>query len=198
MNFQFEHEYILENEKALLRPLEKADVENLLDFSVKEPEIWQYSMVQAIGKEGLENYLNLAINAREQEKEYPFIVYDKLTKAYAGSTRFYDIQIVNECLQIGYTWYGKKYQGTGLNKNCKYLLLEFAFENLGVERIEFRADVLNERSIAAMKSIGCTVEGILRRTGVRPNGNRRDSMVLSILKDDWENDVKVILKNKLI
>ena len=59
-------------------------------------------------------------------------------------------------MQLGYTWYGKEFQGTGLNKHCKYLLLEFAFEKMQVERVEFRADANNEKSIAAMKSIGCT------------------------------------------
>jgi len=121
----------------------------------------------------------------------------KKTNSYAGSTRFYDIQLANKCLQLGFTWYGKNYQGTGLNKNCKYLLLEFAFEKLNIERVEFRADNSNEKSIAAMKSIGCKVEGILRSNGVRPNGERRDSIILSILKQEWKNSVKENLLKRL-
>jgi RimJ/RimL family protein N-acetyltransferase len=100
-------------------------------------------------------------------------------------------------LQLGYTWYGKEFQGTGLNKHCKYLLLEFAFEKMQVERVEFRADANNEKSIAAMKSIGCTVEGILRKNVKKPEGGRRDSIILSILKDEWNQQVKQNLKNKL-
>jgi RimJ/RimL family protein N-acetyltransferase len=197
MEFNFNNKYILENERVCLRPLELNDFENLIIFSMNEPEIWKYSMVQATGENGLKNYLNLAIQARNDKKEYPFIVYCKLTNSFSGSTRFYDIQLTNKCLQLGFTWYGKQFQGTGLNKHCKYLLLEFAFEKMGIERVEFRADNDNKRSIFAMKSIGCQEEGILRSNGIRNDGTRRDSIILSILKSEWENTIKNKLKNVL-
>ncbi len=112
--------------------------------------------------------------------------------------RFYDINVPFKTLQLGYTWYGKKFQGTGLNKHCKYLLLSFAFETLGMERVEFRADNNNERSIAAMKSIGCKVEGVLRSNmPTREDGIRRDSIVLSILKDEWVDEVRRKLHKSL-
>ena len=117
-------------------------------------------------------------------------MFDKLTNTFAGSSRFYDIQLANKCLQLGFTWYGKQFQGTGLNKHCKYLLLNFAFEIMDVERVEFRADYDNKRSISAMKRIGCVEEGILRSNGVRNDGKRRDSMVLIILKWKWKNKLK--------
>ncbi len=197
MEFNCKEKYVLENERVRLVPLKISDYEHLHPFSLNEPEIWKYSLVHAMGEDGLKNYLNLAVTAREAEKEYPFIVFDKRTNNYAGSTRFYDIQLSNKCLQLGFTWYGKHYQGTGLNKHCKFLLLEFAFEKMGMERVEFRADHHNEKSIAAMKSIGCKVEGVLRSNGLRPNGERRDSIVLSILKNEWETEVKTLLLNKL-
>jgi RimJ/RimL family protein N-acetyltransferase len=196
-NLEFPDNIHLENEHVLLRLLEIQDFENLKKFSIDEPEIWEYSLIQASGEKELQNYLNLAIEAREAKKEYPFIVFDKRKNEYAGSTRFYDIQLFNKCLQLGFTWYGKKFQGTGLNKNCKFLLLEYAFEKLAIERVEFRADNNNKRSIAAMVSIGCKIEGILRSNGLRPDGTRRDSIVLSILKDEWESSVKEKLKSRL-
>lgn len=199
MQLDFNFDYRLENERVLLRPLTLADEENLLPISLNEPDTWKYSLVSAAGEEGLKNYLQIAIDGRAQEKEYPFIVFDKRTGEYAGSTRFYDIQLPFDALQLGYTWYGSKFQGTGLNKNCKFLLLEFVFEKLGAERLEFRADNDNARSIAAMKSIGCKVDGILRSNMPRPAGlpGRRDSIVLSILKDEWFNDVKQKLQTRL-
>ena len=197
MNLQFNENYILENERVILRPLILEDVENLLPFSLHEPELWTYSMIHAVGKEGLINYIQLAIEGRLSEKEYPFIVFDKLNNQYVGSTRFYEIQTNDKSLLIGYTWYGKKFQGTGLNKHCKFLLLKFAFDKLGMQRVEFRADANNQRSISAMKSIGCKVEGVLRSNGVRADGTRRDSIVLSILKSEWENELKDLLTRKL-
>lgn len=195
--FDSAKEYILEDICVLLRPLQMNDCKNLLTFSLNEPELWKYSLLSGAGEENLATYIETALAARATGKEYPFIVFDKRTQEFAGCTRFYDIQPANKTLQLGYTWYGKKFQGSGLNKHCKFLLLQFAFEQLGMERVEFRADNSNEKSIAAMKSIGCIVEGVLRSNGIKPDGSRRDSIVLSILKNEWESEVKERLFMKL-
>src|SRR5439155_23280794 len=99
---------------------------------------------------------------------------------YVGSTRFYNIDFERKIIEVGFTWYGKSFQGTGINKNCKYLLFDFAFRQLNMERIGLGANSKNERSINAMKSVGCSVEGILRSRGYDANGERIDSIVLSI------------------
>ncbi|MET0759620.1 MAG: GNAT family N-acetyltransferase [Flavobacterium sp.] len=196
--FDFNQNLILEDEHVLLRPLQETDVENLLGFSINEPELWKYSLVRANGKENLENYIQIALKARTSQTEFPFIVFDKRTGKYAGSTRFYDINFSFKTLQLGYTWYGSAFQGTGLNKHCKYLLLEFAFETLGMERVEFRADNGNEKSKAAMLSIGCKVDGVLRSNMPTFESEvRRDSIVLSILRNEWFEEVKENLRKKL-
>jgi N-acetyltransferase len=190
-------DYILEDDRVLLRPLQEGDLEFLAPFAETEPDTWRYSVLNIVGRKGMADYINTAIANRVAGKEYPFIVFDKLTGKYAGSTRFYDIQIQYCTIQLGYTWYGEKFRGTGLNKHCKLLLLQFAFEQLGLVRVEFRADADNAKSIAAMKSIGCQVEGILRNHLPLPNGKRRNSIILSILKEEWENGVKETLQARL-
>ena len=195
--FSPETDYILEDAWVLIRPLTTDDYQNLLSFALYEPTTWSYSQVSAKGADGMRNYIDQAFKARLEGKEYPFIIYDKKTGEYAGSTRFYDIQAANQALEIGYTWYGEKFRGTGLNKHCKFLLLQLAFEELDMKRVGFRADARNERSIAAMKSIGCTVEGIIRSHMPLPDGTRRDSILLSILQYEWQQDVKERLKAKL-
>ena len=77
-------------------------------------------------------------------------------------------------------------------------MLEFAFEVLKVRRVEFRADNDNKRSIAAMTSIGCTMEGIMRSNGYKADGTRRDSIILSILSEEWYASVKNMLSEKLV
>jgi len=197
-NFNVKNSYVLEDDIVLMCPLQKDDFDNLLPIALHEPETWKYSLVTAAGEDGLKNYMNIAFAEKEKEKEDPFIVFDKRTNEYAGSTRFYDINIPFKTVQLGYTWYGKKFHGTGLNKHCKFLLLSFAFEKMGMERVEFRADNNNARSIAAMKSLGCKVDGILRSNmPTREENIRRDSIVLSILKDEWFGGVKEELKKKL-
>lgn len=188
---------ILENERALIRPLSLADHEHLLPFSLNEPEIWHYSLTRPDSAENLTGYLRAAIEDKEKGNSYPFIIFDKLTNSYAGSTRYYDIQPAYKTLLFGYTWYGGDFQGTGLNKNCKYLLLKYAFEELGMERVEFRADNSNHRSIAAMKSIGCKIEGVLRNHMPDGHGGRRDSAILSILRKEWFDFVKANLEEKI-
>lgn len=195
--FQFSEHYVLEDDVVMLRPLELTDLEYLLPFAIHERDLWNYSLIPVAGEENMKKYIHDALKAKEEKKEYPFIVYDKRKQQYVGSTRFYDIQLEHKTLQLGYTWYGKDCQGTGLNKHCKYLLLRFAFEEVGMDRVEFRADNRNERSIAAMKSIGCTVEGVFRQNFILPDGTRRDSIVLSILRSEWEKYVKKKLEQKL-
>ncbi|WP_264551653.1 GNAT family N-acetyltransferase [Flavobacterium sp. N2038] len=197
-NLSFSDQIILEDELVLLRPLQESDVDNLLEISINEPETWKYSLVGADGRENLIKYIQSAIKARDDKREFPFIVFDKKSQKYAGSTRFYDIQLEYKTLQLGYTWYGSAFRGTGLNKHCKFLLLQFAFETLGMERVEFRADNNNQRSVAAMKSIGCKVEGVLRNHMPTANSEvRRDSIILSILRNEWFDEVKENLKSKL-
>jgi N-acetyltransferase len=192
----FELQPVLENERVLLRAITTGDYENLLPFSLNEPEIWKYGLVTAAGETNLKKYIDTAVENLAAKKEYPFIVFDKKNNRYAGSTRFYDIQQNYLTTQLGYTWYGKDFQRTGLNRHCKLLLLSFVFEDWGLLRCEFRADANNSRSIEAMKSIGCVEEGILRNHMPLANGGRRDSIVLSILQAEWLNGVKTLLTSK--
>ena len=197
MDFDFKGEHILENEIVRLRPLVIEDFGLLLEFSTNEPTIWKYNIGGADGIENLKIYIENAVNQRYNEREYPFIVFDKIANKYVGSTRFYDFQFKRKTVEIGYTWYGKDYQGTGINKNCKFLMLDFAFEYLDMDRVGFRANSKNDRSINAMKSLGCTVEGILRSFNFDASGQRLDAVVLSILKSEWDMDLRDRLKNKI-
>jgi RimJ/RimL family protein N-acetyltransferase len=189
-NFDFTQEYTLENERVLLRPLLLSDLPILEKYVMEEPDLWQYSLVAIHDIADLEKYIQDAIEARKLKTAYSFIVFDKLLQEYVGCTRFYDIQLTFKSTQLGYTWYSKKVWGTGLNQHCKFLLLQFAFDQIGFERVEFRADNNNKRSIAAMQKIGCTIEGVLRNHLPMPNGTRRDSIVLSILQQEWINKLK--------
>ncbi|MES1216076.1 MAG: GNAT family N-acetyltransferase [Bacteroidota bacterium] len=193
----FTENIILEDERVLLRPLTADDYNLLLPFAINEPEIWKYSFASPASAEGMKAYIETTLKNKTAGIEYAFIVFDKANNAYAGSTRFYDIQQANQSTQLGYTWYGKQFQRTGLNRHCKLLLLQFAFEQWGLERVEFRADANNNRSVEAMKNIGCTVEGILRSHAPTFSGVRRNSIVLSILKDEWFGGVRESLKGKV-
>lgn len=186
----FEDKPVLENERVLLRAIREDDFEGLLPYSLHEPDIWKFGLITAAGEENLRNYIGMAVDNLKEKKEYPFVVFDKKAGRYAGSTRFYDIQQTYLTTQLGYTWYGQEFQRTGLNRHCKLLLLTYVFEKWGLERCEFRAHAANEKSIRAMQDIGCVMEGTLRSHMPVVGGGRRDSVVLSIIKSEWEGGVK--------
>jgi RimJ/RimL family protein N-acetyltransferase len=198
MNFNFKEDYILENDVVRLHPLQATDFEKLVTFSINEPELWSFNANGPDSPENLNKYIERALSQKDKLVEYPFIVWDKKSNKVAGSTRYYNINFEAKFLEIGFTWYGKEFQGTALNKNCKYLLLEFAFEKLNLERVGFRANNLNQKSIAAMKSIGCVEEGVLRSFSTDADGNRIDAIVLSIVKEEWFATVKQNLKNRIL
>lgn len=185
MNFSFDNEIILENNFALLRPLCKADFDNLLTVATSDRDLLQFSPSLIYSKNLLQNYIDKAVENRQNKNRYAFVVFDKTKSAYAGSTSFLNISNADDRLEIGATWYGKEFQRTGLNRNSKYLLLQFAFEKLGVERVEFKTDERNLASRNAIEKIGGQFEGILRRHTLMSDGFRRNTVCYSILKAEW-------------
>lgn len=190
-------DFILENEHVLLRPLTEDDFELLLPYSLNEPDTWHFSPRSAAGEDNLREYMNYALTKKAEGTEYPFVVIDKKSGQCAGSTRYYNINERNRNLEIGFTWYGKAFRGTGLNKQCKFLLLQHAFELMNILRVGFKADATNILSVAAMKSVGAKEEGILRQDTLMSDGRFRDTMVLSILQHEWQDSVKAALLAKL-
>ena len=186
MNFPFDEEIRLENDFALLRPITKSDTENLLPIATEDKDLLQFSPAPIYTRELLESYIDNSVLNRLNKNRYTFIVFDKTKNAYAGSTSFLNISDADDRLEIGATWYGKKFQRTGLNRNCKYLLLEYAFEKLDAERVEFKTDERNVASRTAIEKIGGQLEGILRRHTLMYDGHRRNTVYYSILKNEWQ------------
>lgn len=197
IKFVFAEQYVLEDEGVKLIPLELAHIQYLSDIS-NDPVIWKYFFEKGDTPNELTSYVRSAIEKREAEKEYPFAVFDKKRKRWAGTTRFYEVSNELKTIKLGHTWYGKEFRGSGLNKHCKYLLFEFAFEKLGMERVGFGAYATNQISIAAMKGVGCKIEGVLRNMFPSRDGNgRADAILMGILKKEWKESIKSELKNKL-
>jgi len=198
MNFAFNEEITLENNFVLLRPITKSDIDNLLPIATDDKDLLQFSPAAIYTPELLETYIDTAILNRINKNRYTFIVFDKTKNAYAGSTSFLNISDADDRLEIGATWYGKKFQRTGLNRNCKYLLLEFAFDHLNAERVEFKTDERNITSRAAIEKIGGQLEGILRRHTLLYDGHRRNTVYYSILKNEWQQMKSHFLDRKVV
>lgn len=192
----FDQDIILENERARLAPLQETDI-NELEKIAYHPQIWKLGMSDIKEKKDLEKYIETALKERQNKLSYPFLIFDKEKNEVAGSTRFGNISFENKRLEIGWTWMHPKFQGTGLNKACKFLLLQFAFETLQLNRVELKTDVLNQQSQKAMRKIGAKEEGIFRKHSITSNGRVRDSIFFSIINDEWINIKNNIFKEFL-
>ncbi|HEY5462040.1 MAG TPA: GNAT family protein [Hanamia sp.] len=187
MNFPFDKEIILENSVALLRPLKLTDIQNLLKIAIEEKELLQYSPTPIYSEKLLTEYVEKSLNERKNKTRYSFSIFDKKKNAYAGSTSFMNISNVDSRVEIGSTWIGKEFQKTGLNRNCKYLLFNFAFGELNAERVELKTDERNNASRNAIQKIGGKFEGILRSHTLMYDGFRRNTVYYSILKNEWKD-----------
>jgi RimJ/RimL family protein N-acetyltransferase len=196
MQFDFITPVILEDNRVRLEPLEEKHFEHLMPIALREPGLLKYSPSPFGTQEKLREYFNLAYAHRNAEKRYAFVIYDKLEKKYAGSTSMGEISNKDCRLQLGWTWMGKQFRGSGLNLHCKFLLLRYIFETLKFERVEFFTDSRNEPSKKAIVKIGGKLEGELRSHTVLADGYRRNTLVFSILKHEWAG-IKFSLLAKL-
>ena len=197
IKFDFKSDYYFENDVVRIVPLELMHISELIIIAEDE-EVWTYFLERGIGKEDLTNYCNLAIQNRDQAMEYPFAIFDKRINEYAGMTRLYDYNFDLGVIKMGHTWLGKKFWGTALNLNCKYLIFQFIFEKLNLERVGFGIHGQNLRSVAAIKKMGCEQEGVLKNflPSLFDDG-RVDLLLFSLLKINWKNEVKDGLIRKL-
>lgn len=194
-NAFFQADWVLKNDKVLLRPLRESDFTHLLPIAV-EPELWQFGLIQIVSPSDLQNYIAEALHQREQHTTYPFVVIDVLTQAYVGCTRLYNIAFEHKRATIGFTWISRAARGTGVNAAQKLELLQFVFETLQFERVEFNIDALNLRSRRAVEKLGAIEEGVLRKHMITYTGRVRDTVVASIVKAEWPQAKANLLSQK--
>lgn len=175
----------LEGGRALLRPLTKDD-ESLLQEIANDESLWIYG-ISDLSKPGeLRKYIANAIADRNNGICAVWVIIDKQTNRVAGCTRLSEISWKDERGQVGWTWLGREFQGSGLNKEVKFLILDFGFEALSLNRIEFKADERNHQSRQALIGIGATREGVLREHMKLYNGYIRNTVFYSILRSEWD------------
>lgn len=180
----FDTEIILENERARLEPLQPHHFE-ILDPIAQQKEMWEFTLAKINTTEDFKKYFDEAMTEKAAGLSYPFAIYDKREKMYAGSTRFGNISLPHKRLEIGWTWYHPQLQRTGLNRQCKFLLLSYCFEELGLNRVELKTSHLNQKSQTAMRKIGATEEGIFRNHLINEDGSIRHSVFFSFIKEEW-------------
>lgn len=174
----------LENDVVLLRPIVASDREQFQAIAF-DPDIWRYFVTRITTEEDLDRWLGDAIGDIAAGRRVAFAVISKAANAIAGSMSYGNLTEQDKRLEIGWSWLGKAYRGAGINRWAKYLLLEYAFETLRCERVEFKTDVLNQQARKGLLNIGAKEEGVLRSYNFMPDNRRRDAIFYSILAREW-------------
>jgi len=178
-----------------LEPLSLAH-EDALIATAGDGELWNTQVTIIPGSAGMKDYIQAALNGQAQGRELPFVIISKSRNQIVCTTRFYDISANDRKCTIGYTWLAQSAQRTPINTEAKLLLLTHAFETWKCVRVDLVTDVLNEQSRTAILRLGAKQEGILRKHLILPSGRVRDSVVFSIVDDEWP-EVKASLQAKL-
>jgi RimJ/RimL family protein N-acetyltransferase len=188
-------ELTLETRRAILRPVTENDYNDFLKLAQQDEDMWKYFSFN-LGDEGqLRKWMEIAFADRKSNTRWPFTIIDKQTGLVGGSSSLGNISMHDLRAEIGWSWLGKDYRSTGLNRHAKYAMMKYAFDELNFERIEFKTDVLNARARKGLQNIGGIEEGILRSHMTMWNDRRRTSIYYSVLKDEWPGLKETIFKD---
>ncbi len=210
----------LEGQHVRLEPLSAAHEESLI-AAASDGELWNSTVTIVPARDTMSAYIEAALRGQAEGNELPFVIIRKTSGEVAessalarvsarapytramddkgevvGTTRFYYVRPADRCVSIGYTWLSKSAQRTTVNTESKLLLLTHAFEYWRCIRVELVTDVLNQQSRTAILRLGAKQEGILRNHMIMPSGRIRDSVIFSIIAEEWP-EVRARLKSKL-
>jgi N-acetyltransferase len=165
--------------------MQMEDYENLKAIA-QATGLWKYFTKNLAEPSELKQWMQEALQEREEGKRMPFVVIDKDEQKICGCTSFGNFSFYDQRVEIGWTWLGEEFLGTGVNRQAKFALLSYAFEVMKMERVELKTDNLNERAKTALRKIGAKEEGVLRSHMLMQENRRRDSVYFSIIKEEWQ------------
>ncbi|MEW4426856.1 GNAT family N-acetyltransferase [Paenibacillus pabuli] len=183
-----EKDVVLKGKRVTLVPMENSHKAELISV-LFSPEVWEFTWRTIHTPEELDQVLTLALDNKENGSQLPFTIVDQATGAIIGTTRIGDLDMGNRNAEIGWTWLASDYWRTGVNTECKYLLLQYCFEELDLMRVQFSVSGQNVRSQRAIERIGAKKEGIFRKHRIKADGSIHDNIFYSIIDNEWA-DVK--------
>jgi RimJ/RimL family protein N-acetyltransferase len=190
------HPITLTGRVARLEPLSESHIPDLT-IAAGDESIWRFMVYGNITtEEKMRGWVQFLLAEGARGTDLSFAVLHIESGRAIGVTRYLNINSPDRALEIGGTWYAVAYQRTAINTECKYLLLEHAFERLGCVRVQFKTDARNQTSQRAIERIGAVKEGVLRKHVVLPDGFIRDSIFYSIIDSEWPT-VKAGLEARL-
>ena len=185
----------LEGHGVRLEPMSR-EHENDLAAAAQDGKLWElwFTSVPAPGETA--GYVDAALQGQEDGHMLPWVVRESASGKIVGSTRYHDIIAAADRVEIGYTWYAKRFQRSHVNTACKALLFSHAFEKLGCKVVGLRTDNFNFASRRAIEALGAKKDGVIRHHWPRRDGSARDTVMYSVLAAEWP-DVKRHLETRL-
>lgn len=179
------NDLILETDLVLLRPLRQNDYNAFLKLTLEDEDIWDYFSKKLSDPRQLKDWIGDALKALSSGSRMPFTIIEKSTGLIAGSSSLGNISWYDKRIEIGWSWLGKAHRSRNINKHAKFSMMQYAFETLQFERVEFKTGVLNARARKGLEKVGGIEEGVLRAHSLLWNGKRRTSVFYRVLKDEW-------------
>lgn len=175
-----------------LVPLERSHRDDLVK-AASDGKLWELWYSSVPSEATIDAYLDSAFEEQAAGRALCFSIVHVYSEEIIGSTRFCNIDAANRRVEIGYTWYAKRYQRTGVNTRSKYLLLKLAFEERDCISVAFLTNFHNRASRKSISRLGAKQDGILRNHRINDQGVIRDTVVFSIIREEWKA-VKVNLE----
>ena len=186
---------VLEGYGVRLEPLDRHHAGGLAGAAT-DGALWSLWYTFVPHPESLDAYVANALDEQAAGHMLPWAVRELHTDEIVGCTRYHDIDAGVGRVEIGYTWYARSWHRTFVNTACKLLQLEHAFERLGCGVVGFRTDSFNFTSQRAIAALGAHHDGTIRRHQLRRDGTVRDTVMYSILAEEWP-DVRRHLVGRL-
>ncbi|RDI61060.1 GNAT family N-acetyltransferase [Microvirga subterranea] len=185
----------LSTDRLTLRPLALDDAAALAD-AASDGALWEKKTTTVPRPDGFTAYIEKALELQAAGLALPFATVVNDGDRVVGSTRYMNIDAANHRVEIGTTWIARSWQRSFVNTHAKFLMLRHAFETLGCNAVELRTHHLNDQSRAAIERLGAKLDGILRRHMIMPDGHVRDTVVYSIIREEWPG-VKAALEARM-
>ena len=185
--------YRLEDERIAIEPLTADHIQELTKLN-GDPDIWKWFSEDLTEEETMVNWMRERLKESKAFTKMSYAIRNLENDEIAGTSSYGNIDWPQRVMEIGWTWIGTPFIGTGINKHMKYLMLSHAFDVIGLERVEIRTDEINLRSRRAIEKIGAQLDGILRNHRFTQGGRRRNTVVYSIVKSEWPDIRSTIFK----
>lgn len=185
----------LQGDIVRLEPMSAHHAQALADAGL-HPELWRLQPEPMTSLADMQRYVDRALAGRQDGSCLPFVIVQQSTGAIIGTTRYMDIALAHKRLEIGATWLTPSSHRSGANAEAKFLLLQHAFDTIGIIRVVFKTELSNTQSRQAILRIGGVEEGVFRKHLIAQSGRTRDMVYFAILDEDWPS-VKARLQARL-